>query len=146
MSSRLRFNAAFARNLDGLITRHADSFGPLTGTFHQLASNPTALLNADSSAAMLSKIPAEMLGVVDVFMVDVKTAYTDAIALAFFIGFIMVVVAVGAMLFVDEYPVLTSPKEDVGEVVEEIGKELLAEEAVLPAKDQPLLEPGDRLA
>lgn len=139
-------NSAFARNLDALITRHADSFGPLTDTFHQLASNPTALLNSEASAAMMSKIPTEMLGVVDVFMVDVKTAYTDSIALAFFIGFIMVVVAFVAMLFVEEYPVLTSSKEDVGDVAEEIGKELLAEEAVLPAENQPLLEPGDRFA
>lgn len=139
-------NSAFGDKLDQLITRHADSFGPLTERFHQVAANPTSLLNAEASAAMMAAIPAEMTGVVDIFMVDVKTAYTEAIGLAFFIGFILVVVAVVAMLFADEYPVLTTQKDDAGDVAEEIGKELLAEEAVLPAEDQPVLEPGENLA
>ena len=129
-------NSAFADKLTALVVEHADKFGPLAAMFEELSANPEALLNAKAQAAILAQIPPQMQSVVTVFLTDVKLAYADAIAHTFLIGFVMMALSTVAMFFVKEERLAVRTKQ----TAEEIGKELLAEEAVLCCEDEPTLD------
>lgn len=129
-------NAQFADRLTEIVTGQAAKFGPTAAMFEKLAANPEALLNSGAREAILAKIPPQMQSLATVFLGDVKLAYADAIAHTFIYGFAMMALATVAMFLVKEerLPVHTKPS------AEEVGKELLAEGAVLSAEDEPTLD------
>ncbi len=127
-------NAAFAENLTALIAQHASKFGPLAPTFAKLAEKPEALLNAGAAEKLAATIPPQAQAAVASFMVDVKVALADAIGHTFLLGFGLMLLAFVAMLAVKETPIrVAAPRA----TAEEFGRELLAEEAVLPEDSEP---------
>jgi len=137
-------NAAFAKNLQALVAEHASKFGPLASTFAKLAEKPEALLNAGAAEAIMAKMPPQAQTAVTSFMGDVKLALADSIGHTFFIGFLMMLVAFVAMLLVNEIPIAVGAPQATAE---EFGRELLAEEAVLPEDSEPdVVHPGQASA
>lgn len=127
-------NAAFAKNLTALVVSHAGSFGALEPTFVKLAERPESLLNSGGAAALMAQFPAEAQALVTAFLGDVQLAYASSIGRVFLIGLGLLVVALGAMLLLGEVPLTAHvPRASL----EELGKELLAEEAVLPEDQEP---------
>jgi hypothetical protein len=133
-------NAAFAVELKALIARDAAKFGSLASTFSGLADKPESLLNAGAASAIMAKVPPQAQAAVTGFLGDVKLAFADSIGYTFFIGFVLMLVAVAAMLAVEEQPI--GERMDRASA-EEFGRELLAEEAVLPEDAEPeIVHPG----
>ncbi|MBI5231144.1 MAG: MFS transporter [Coriobacteriales bacterium] len=132
-------NATFANNLKALVARDAGTFGPAAAVFRRIAERPQALFDEGGFERLMAAVPPEAQATVTRFLADVRIAYADAIATTFLAGFVLMLGATVAMAFVKEYP-LVGRELTTDEVAEEIGKELLAEEAVLSADQEPELK------
>jgi hypothetical protein len=92
--------------------------------------------------AAQAKLPAEIaahLRLTDAWtllVMDLKLALTAGVTHAFLYGAVLMSFGVVAMLFVREIPLGGKPHLSTAA---EIGTELLAEEAMLPADDEPVL-------
>jgi EmrB/QacA subfamily drug resistance transporter len=111
--------------------------------------DPSSLLNVEMLGAVSqlvtaaqTKLPAAVaaqLRLTDawaVLVMDLKLALTAGVTQAFLVGAVLMSFAIVAMLFVREIPLGGKPHLSTAA---EIGTELLAEEAVLPADDEPVL-------
>ena len=127
-------NAAFGRELAGLLAQHQQSFGPAYPTLAKLAQDPGKLLNADALRTISATLPPESQPMVERFFVDVRLALTTGISTAFGWGFVLMALAFAAMWFVREKPLFARPHL---ETPAQIATELLAEEAVQPSEHEP---------
>jgi len=130
-------NAAFARNLESLVTSQAEKFGALAPMLQKLSAEPSRLLNAGALEAVAKQVPPEAAQLMTVFLGDLKLALTDAIASTFLIGSVMMALAFLAMLFVREVPLAAKVKAPAS--FEEIGGEIIVSEGVQPAEHEPVL-------
>jgi EmrB/QacA subfamily drug resistance transporter len=130
-------NAAFARNLEGLVVRDAGKFGPIAPMLEKLAAEPSKLLNAGAMQGLAAKVPPQAQATLVAFLSDLKVALSSAIAETFLIGGVMMALAFVAMLFVREIPLAAKVKAPSS--LEEIGGEIIASEAVQPAEHEPVL-------
>jgi len=132
-------NASLASELESLVTAQKAAFGPAFETFAKLAENPAVLLNAGALEAIAAKLPPEMAPLFASFTGDLKLAVSTGIATAFMWGFVMLALSFVAMRFVREVPLTSGPRL---ESAAEVGVELLAEEALIPAADEPAVLKG----
>lgn len=132
-------NASLANELASLVQAQKANFGAAFSTFAKLAENPSILLNAGALKAIASKLPAGMLPLFNSFALDLKQAVSVGITDAFFWAFVLMVLAFIAMWFVREVPLTGGPQL---ETAAEIGVELLMEEALIPADDEPVVVKG----
>ena len=118
--------------------------GSIPGSF-----DPSGLLNVDLLAAVgqlvtgvQAKLPAGVaaqLRLTDAWaglVMDLKLSLTAGVTHAFFYGAVLMSLGIIAMLFVREIPLGGTPHLATAA---EIGTEILAEDAVLPADDEPVL-------
>jgi EmrB/QacA subfamily drug resistance transporter len=122
-------NAAFARNLEDLIARHASKFGAAGAFLSSMAEEPAKLLNAGALQKIAASVPPGSEKLLAAFLVDMKVALASAIAETFLIGSVMMLLAFTAMLFVKEVPLVSRPKLNSAEA---IATELGVEESVVP--------------
>lgn len=132
-------NASLASELESLVQAQKAAFGPAFATFAKLAENPAVLLNAGALEAIAAKLPPQMAPLFASFTGDLKLAVSTGIATAFGWGFVMMASAFVAMWFVREVPLAGGPR--LGSAAE-VGVELLAEEALIPAADEPVVLEG----
>lgn len=129
-------NAAFSANLKALVSGHTQSFGVFATLFEKVADKPEALLNSGGMQALAAHLPAGARALLASFAVDVKFAYAESIGHTFLLGFFLMLGATIAMFFVKEYP-LTGQQPAM--TAEGVGRELLAEDAVLAADEEPVV-------
>lgn len=129
-------NASFATNLNALLTRDAASFGSLAPLFARVAEKPEALLNRGGMQALAAQVPPAAHAVLASFTADVKLAYAESIGHTFLLGFFLMLGATVAMVFVKEFPLTGQQPANTAEA---IGRELLAEEAVLASDEEPVV-------
>lgn len=103
-------NAAFARNLQGLLARDVEKLGRFGPLLQEMAADPAALLNSGAIARIAAQIPPEAQQVMVTFVADLKLALSDAIADTFLIGAVMMALAFLAMLAVREVPLAAKVK------------------------------------
>jgi EmrB/QacA subfamily drug resistance transporter len=132
-------NASLARELQSLVTAQKAAFGPAFATFAKLAEDPAVLLNAGAMQAIAAKMPPQMAPLLAKFATDLKQAVSVGITDAFFWGFVMMAIAFVGMWFVREIPLAGGPRL---ETAAEIGTELLVEESLMPAADEPVVVKG----
>jgi EmrB/QacA subfamily drug resistance transporter len=140
-------NASLKDELAKLIAEHSAKLGPLSGVLKQAGGDASKLLNPSAMKAIGAKLQAAAAGMPPVqakalmagfaqFQSDLKLSLATATADTFFWGFLIMFFAFLAMFLVREVPILT--RED-RPTAEEVGRQLLAEEAVLPAEGEPEL-------
>ncbi|HSK46555.1 MAG TPA: MDR family MFS transporter [Coriobacteriia bacterium] len=134
-------NAAFSRNLTGLVERDAEKFGALVPLLERLAREPSQLLNSGALEKIAAQIPPEAQPLLGGFFTDIRFALSDAIGTTFLIGSVMMGLSVIAMLFLREVPLPAKVRE---QDAAEVGRELLAGESVQPAEHEPVLVEVDR--
>jgi MFS family permease len=132
-------NASLADKLASLVQAQKATFGAAFATFAKLAENPSVLLNAGALKAIAAKMPPALQPLLATFATDLKAAVAGGIATAFFLGFVMMAAAFAAMFLVREVPLAGGPRLDSAA---DIGVELLTEEAVVPAADEPAVVKG----
>jgi EmrB/QacA subfamily drug resistance transporter len=130
-------NSAFAVNLKAMLTADSAKLGPLAAKLIALADKPEMLLNGSVLTQILAKIPAQFHSAGVTFATDLKASYAQSIGHTFWFGLALMAVALVAMFFVKEYPLEGSQPSTTAA---EIGLELVAEEAVLAADEEPLLK------
>jgi EmrB/QacA subfamily drug resistance transporter len=132
-------NASLATELQTLVQGQKAAFGPAFATFSKLAENPAVLLNAGVLKMIASKMPPTLAPLLASFTADLKQAVATGVATSFLWGFVMMASAFLAMFLVREVPLSGAPRL---ETVADLGVELLAEEALVPAADEPVVVAG----
>lgn len=130
-------NASFAVNLKTLLLADSAKLGPLASRLVGLADKPEMLLNGTVVQQLLAKIPPQFHSAGLTFVTDLKLSYAQSIGHTFGYGFLLMLGAVVAMFFVTEIPLVGSkPSTSAAD----IGLELVTEEAVLAADEEPVLK------
>lgn len=130
-------NASFAVNLKTLLLADSAKLGPLASKLVGLADKPEMLLNGTVVQQLLAKIPPQFHSAGLTFITDLKLSYAQSIGHTFGYGFLLMLGAVVAMFFVTEIPLVGSkPSTSAAD----IGLELVTEEAVLAADEEPVLK------
>lgn len=127
-------NARFADELGSLVARDAEKFGAASGLLAKLSAEPSKLLNAGALKMIAAQVPPQARPVLERFFDDVSLALTSGITTAFFWAFVLLALGFVAMWFVREVPLTARVQLDSPA---EIGRELLAEEAVQPVEHEP---------
>ena len=128
-------NAVFVSNLRELVARDAAQLEAAGDALSQALADPTALLDARVLQQLSASLPPQAQEALARFLTDVRLALADGITSAFFWSFLLLLGAFGSMLLVRE----VSLERRLPATAEEFGKEIAAEEAVLPADQEPVL-------
>lgn len=129
-------NAQLASGLTGAVKRAAESLAPIAERVQAALGDPARLLDSQGFAKLTAGLDAAGNQVVTtVFMPLLRASVGDAIAAMFFLAFIALAVSTVAMFALPEVKLAGSHPER--SMTEEAGIEILTEEAVLPADQEP---------
>jgi EmrB/QacA subfamily drug resistance transporter len=134
-------NVSLSRQLSSLVERDAEFLGNARDTLMEAAKDPGSLLNAETVSEISTLIPAGYEDAFDAFMVDVTAALGTSISTVFFFGFLVMSIAAIAIWLLEEVPLDDSIP--VVDTAEEMGQEILVDQAVLPEEAEPDIITGD---